>query len=45
MELIVEKVYNVLLGVSSGPNILLFQRFSASWINIDKSKFESGVTE
>lgn len=33
------------MGVSNCSNILLFQKFIASWINIDKSKFESRVTK
>lgn len=39
MELIVEKVYNILMDTSSGQNILLFQTFYNSWKKIGKSKF------
>jgi hypothetical protein len=45
LELIIERVFNALMGASSGPNIQIFQRFSYDWNKIDKSKFESGIIE
>jgi len=43
MELIIGTVFKVCMGSSSSPEILLFKRFQASWINIDKAKFEIGM--
>ncbi len=43
MELIVAKVFDSLMGPSSGPNIKLFQRFRDCWCSIDKSTYESGM--
>ena len=41
MELIVAKVFDTLMGPSSGPNIKLFQRFREYWCSIDQSNYES----
>jgi hypothetical protein len=43
MELIVAKVFDTLMGPSSGPNIKLFQRFGEYWGSIDRSSYESGL--
>ena len=36
------KVFETLMGPSSGPNIKLFQRFFENWNSIDQSNYESG---
>lgn len=43
MELLVAKVFDTLMGPSSGPNIKLFERFRQNWESIDRSRFESGM--
>lgn len=43
MELIVSKVFDTLMGPSSGPIIKLFQRFGEYWGSIDRSSYESGL--
>lgn len=43
MELIVAKVFNSLMGPTTGPNIKLFQRFRENWPSIDRSCYESGL--
>lgn len=43
MELMVGKVFDTLMGPSSGPNIKLFQRFRECWGSIDHSTYESGL--
>lgn len=45
MELIVAKVFDTLMGTSSGPNIKLFERFSDFWTSIDRCEYESGVAD
>ena len=45
MELIVAKVFDTLMGPSSGPNIKLFQRFGECWGSIDRSNYKSGLDE
>ena len=44
-ELIVAKVFDQLMGTSSGPNIKIFQRFGDSWDGIDKTSYESGMND
>jgi hypothetical protein len=41
MEVILTGVFNTLYEPSSGPNILLFQRFQVKWKFIDHSKFST----
>jgi len=43
MELMVAKVFDTVMGPSSGPNIKLFQRFREYWASIDQSTYESGL--
>jgi len=43
MELMVDKVFDTLIGPSSGPNIKLFQRCGEHWGSIDRSEYESGL--
>ena len=43
MELIDAKVFETLMGPSSGPNIKLFQRFGEYWTLFDRSSYESGL--
>uniref|UniRef100_A0A2S2PCY9 Uncharacterized protein n=1 Tax=Schizaphis graminum TaxID=13262 RepID=A0A2S2PCY9_SCHGA len=45
LELIIESVFNALMGASSGPNIKIFQRFAEKWNEIDVEKYESGIIE
>jgi hypothetical protein len=45
LELIVAKVFDLLMEPSSGPNIKLFQRFSDSWNSLDKENYDSGIKE
>ena len=45
LELIVQSVFDKLMGSSSGPNIKLFQRFANFWSSIDKTKYESGIKD
>jgi hypothetical protein len=44
-ELIVAKVFGVLMDPSSGPNIKLFERFAESWRSIDTGCYESAMIE
>lgn len=44
-ELIVGKVFSVLMETSSGPNIKLFERFSKAWSSIDRESSESAMTD
>src|SRR6218665_1719284 len=41
MELIVAKVFDMLMGPLSGPNIKLFHRFGKCWSSIDRSSYEN----
>src|SRR6218665_3197714 len=43
MELIVARVFDMLMGLSSGQNIKLFHRFGECWSYIDRSTYESGL--
>src|SRR6218665_4132912 len=43
MELIVAKVFDMLMGPSSGPNIKLFHRFGECWSSIYRSAYERGL--
>lgn len=45
MELIIERVFNTLMGPSNGPNIQIFQRFSNSWSQINKIEYTSGMMD
>lgn len=42
-ELMLEKAFNVTLGPSTGPEILLFKRFKAFWPNILFTDYKAGV--
>ena len=45
MELILGAAFKASMPVaSSGPEVQLFKRFQSSWSNIDKSVYESGMT-
>jgi hypothetical protein len=44
-ELIVAKVFSLLMETSSGPNIKLFERFSKAWSSIDRESSESAMTD
>jgi hypothetical protein len=44
-ELIVAKVFDTLMGPSSGPSIKLFQRFADSWKSINRQAYESGIQD
>jgi hypothetical protein len=44
-ELIVARVFDKLMGSSSGPSIKLFERFAKHWTSIDTDSFESGMTD
>jgi len=43
MELIIGSVFNVCLGCTSAPEVLVFKRFQAYWEFIDKSLYGTGV--
>ena len=43
MKLMVAKVFDTVMGPSSGPNIKLFQRFREYWGSVDQSSYESGL--
>ena len=43
VELIDAKVFETLMGPSSGPNIKLFQRFGEYWTLFDRFSYESGL--
>ena len=43
LEIVVAKVFDTLFGPSSGPDIAIFNRFSASWKNINRSMYENGL--
>lgn len=45
MELVLAAAFKACMGVSSGPDILLFKRFQAYWGRIDKTTFDSGLTD
>lgn len=44
-ELVLKSAFEACLGVSSGPEGLLFKRFHKAWINIDISKFSIGIED
>lgn len=45
-ELLVSKAFKITVEkVSSGPDILLFQKFKNFWPKIDKKKYENGVDD
>jgi len=44
-ELVLEAVVKVSLGTSSGPEILLFKRFQKSWPVINKTNFQTAVSD
>src|SRR6218665_2357524 len=43
MELIVAKVFDMLMGPFRGPNSKLFHRFGECWSSIDRLSYESGL--
>jgi hypothetical protein len=45
LEIVVGKIFDGLIGPSTGPNISLFQRFSDCWPKLNKSMHESGIQE
>ena len=45
MELVLATAFKACMGVASGPDILLFKRFQAYWERIDKTTFDSGLTD
>ena len=45
MELVLAAVLKACMGVASGPDVLLFKRFQAYWERIDKTTFDSGLTD
>lgn len=44
-EIMLQEVVVKSLGVSSGPNIQLFQRLKTSWISINQSIFQTSITD
>lgn len=45
MEIVLAASFRACMGVSSGPEVLLFKRFQTGWEFIDKGSFESGMTD
>ena len=45
MELIVSKVFANVMPPSTGPDIKLFQRFSAEWNNLNHQNYSSGMAD
>lgn len=45
LELIVAATYDDFFGVSNGPKIPLFERFSNFWGSIDRSNYSSGLED
>ena len=44
-ELIVARVFDSVMGCSSGPDIQLLKRFMVAWTVIDKTTYQSGMIE
>lgn len=44
-ELVLEAVVNRSLGASSGPDISLFKRFQKFWTSINKTKFQTALSD
>lgn len=45
MELVIGAVFNVCLGFSSAPEVLVFKRFQANWEFVDRSRYATGVDD
>ena len=45
LELVLEAVVLHSLGSSTGPDILLFKRFQKYWASIDKTKFQTVISD
>ena len=45
LELVLEAVVLHSLGSSTGPDILLFKRFQKYWAAIDKTKFQTVISD
>jgi hypothetical protein len=45
MEIVLAASFQASMGVSSGPDVLLFKRFQAGWEFIDRGTYESGMTD
>ena len=43
MELIIGAAFKVCMAYSPSPDVLLFKRFQAEWVNIEKNKYETGI--
>lgn len=44
-EIILENVFKITMGVSSGPDIQIFKRFQKCWDKIDTSMLKTGVND
>jgi len=44
MEVIIGKVFQCCMGSSSSPEVLLFKRFQTQWQFIDRTRYETGIT-
>lgn len=44
-ELIIAAVFNSTMGPSTGPDIKLFQKFASNWQQMDKTSYESGLSD
>ncbi|KAG0706996.1 hypothetical protein GWK47_024226 [Chionoecetes opilio] len=44
MEIVLAASFKACMGVSSGPDVLLFKKFQAGWEFIDRGTCESGMT-
>ena len=45
LEILLECVFSNYFGSSSGPDIILFQRFKTEWANINQEKFQNNYFE
>lgn len=44
-EIVLRSVFDLKLSTSSAPDVLIFDRFRKSWINLDKKLFKSGIED
>lgn len=44
-EVILKGVFDIKFGTTSGPDVGIFKRFQIQWLQIDKTKFKSGIVD
>lgn len=44
-ELVIGAVFQLCMGTSSAPEVLMFKRFQSHWQFVDQTKFETGIND